>query len=117
MDKKEKKYYLELLNKEKERIFKNLGYLREGIGSVEKGIPTHIADYGTDEFGKGRDIDLSDAERKILMQINTALDKIEKDKYGICDECGIKIPTRRLKALPYAQYCIKCQREKEKSGL
>jgi len=117
MDRKEKKYYMDLLNREKERIFKNLGYLKEGIGSGEKGIPTHIADHGTDEFEKGLDIDVSDAERKILTKINGAIEKIEKNKYGICDECGKKIPKSRLKALPYAKCCIKCQREKEKSGM
>lgn len=117
MDRKEKKYYLELLKKEKERIFKNLGYLKEGIGSGEKGIPTHIADYGTDEFEKGLDINLSDEERKILENIDIAIEKIEKNKnYGICEECNKKISTSRLKAIPYARYCIKCQREKEKGG-
>ncbi|MCM8760108.1 MAG: hypothetical protein NC832_00075 [Candidatus Omnitrophica bacterium] len=75
MNKKEKKYYLELLNREKERIFKNLGYLKEGIESGEKGIPTHIADYGTDEFEKDLDIELSDEERKILEKIELAVEK------------------------------------------
>lgn len=116
MNKKEKKYYLDLLNKEKERIFKNLGYLKEGIGSGEKGIPTHIADYGTDEFEKGLDINLSDEERKILEKINLAIEKLKKNTYGICEACGKKIAAPRLKALPYARYCIRCQREKEKSG-
>ncbi len=116
MDKKETKQYLELLNREKERIYSNLGYLKEGIGKGEKGIPTHIADHGTDEFEKGLDIDISDAARKILKKIDQAIEKIEKNKYGICEECGKNIPALRLKALPYAESCIKCQNEKEKSG-
>ncbi len=116
MKKEEKKYYLRLLNKEKERIYGNLGYLKEDIGKGEKGIPTHIADHGTDEFEKGLDIDISDAERKILEKIDTAIEKIEKNKYGLCEGCGKKIPVSRLKALPYARFCIKCQNEKEKSG-
>ncbi len=116
MNKKEKAYYLDLLNKEKERIFRNLGYLREGIGSGEKGIPTHIADHGTDEFEKGLGIDISDAERKILEKLDWAMEKVTKGKYGVCDGCGRNIPKYRLKALPYAEFCIKCQKEKEKSG-
>ncbi|MCM8829849.1 MAG: TraR/DksA family transcriptional regulator [Candidatus Omnitrophica bacterium] len=116
MNKKDKKYYLELLNREKERIFKNLGYLKEGIGSGEKGIPTHIADYGTDEFEKGLDINLSDEERKILEKIDIAIEKLDKNTYGICESCGKKISSSRLKALPYARYCINCQRDKEKGG-
>jgi DnaK suppressor protein len=116
MDKKEKKYYLELLNKEKERIFSNLGYLKEDIEKGEKGISTHIADHGTDEFEKGLDIDISDAEREILNKIDLAIEKLKKNRYGICERCGKKIPISRLKALPYAKYCIKCQNEREKTG-
>ncbi len=116
MNRKEKKYYLMLLNREKERIFRNIDYLKEGIGKGEKGIPTHIADHGTDEFEKGLDIDISDAERKLLEKIDAAIEKLEKNRYGVCESCGKKIPVSRLKALPYARFCIKCQNEKEKSG-
>lgn len=115
MDKKNKKYYTELLNKEKERIYANLGYLKEGIDKGERGIPTHIADHGTDEFEKGLDIDISDAERKILNRIDSALEKLRNNEYGNCEACGKKISQSRLKALPYAEYCIKCQNEKEKN--
>jgi len=116
MNKKEKEYYMKLLQKEKERIFKTLGHLREAIEKTEKGIPTHIADYGTDEFEKDLDIGLSDSEARILEEIDIAVNKLEKGNYGICENCGKKISKIRLKAIPYARYCIKCQREKEKSG-
>ena len=37
-------------------------------------------------------------------------------QFGICEGCGTGIPMARLNALPYATYCIKCQREAERQG-
>jgi len=120
MTKQEKKYYLKLLIKEKERIFKTLGYLKEETSSDKKkegtGVPTHIADLGTDVFERNLGIDLTNSEGKILIAINEAIEKCEKGTYGICESCKKKIPASRLKAIPYAKFCIKCQKEKEKTG-
>ncbi|MCM8784883.1 MAG: TraR/DksA family transcriptional regulator [Candidatus Omnitrophica bacterium] len=116
MKKEEKKYYLDLLEKEKEKILKNLSYAREVIEKGEKGVPTHIADYGTDEFEKDLEVGLSNSERKILVEIDLAIKKIKEGTYGKCDNCKQPISKERLKALPYARFCIKCQTEREKSG-
>lgn len=34
---------------------------------------------------------------------------------GVCEECGGKIPSARLKAVPNANCCISCQEEQETS--
>ncbi|MCM8772951.1 MAG: TraR/DksA family transcriptional regulator [Candidatus Omnitrophica bacterium] len=115
MNKKEKEFFLKLLEKEKERVFKNLAHAREVIEKSEKGVPTHIADYGTDAFEKNLEVGLSNSESKILEAIDLAIKKIEEGTYGICEKCKKPISKERLKVLPYARFCIKCQTEKEKS--
>lgn len=45
------------------------------------------------------------------VKIRLALSKIEDGSYGVCEECGCKISTGRLEALPYATRCIKCTEE------
>jgi len=47
-----------------------------------------------------------------LKNINSALEKIKKGEYGICEKCGKKIPEERLKAFPEAQTCLICQENK-----
>lgn len=116
MLKKDHELFTKLLAREKDRICKNLGHSREMLTKGEKGIPTHIADHGTDEFEKELEINLSDTELKTLNSIREAFEKIENGTYGRCDDCSKEIPRARLKILPYAKYCIECQREKEKSG-
>ena len=44
-----------------------------------------------------------------LKDINSALEKIKKGKYGRCEECGREISVERLKAYPEAKTCSKCQ--------
>lgn len=46
-----------------------------------------------------------------LLQIKKALRKIKKGNYGICEKCKKKISLKRLKILPEASLCKKCQRE------
>jgi RNA polymerase-binding transcription factor DksA len=46
-----------------------------------------------------------------LKNINLALEKIEKGKYGICENCGEKIPTERLEVHPEARFCLKCNQK------
>ncbi|MGQ9706553.1 MAG: TraR/DksA family transcriptional regulator [bacterium] len=54
-----------------------------------------------------------------LHQINNALERIEDNSFGICISCGKQISLKRLKAVPYAIYCVECQRsyEKNKAGV
>ncbi len=46
-----------------------------------------------------------------------ALEKIEDGTYGKCEGCGEDISKKRLKVLPFAKYCVKCQSEMEKKGI
>ena len=46
---------------------------------------------------------------KRLRDVNLALEKIKKDKYGKCEKCGKPIDIARLEACPEAKFCIKCK--------
>jgi DnaK suppressor protein len=49
-----------------------------------------------------------------LKNIEEALRKLEEGTYGYCEECGEPIPIKRLKVLPFARYCVRCQEKIEK---
>lgn len=67
-------------------------------------------DGGRDDVSAG----LAEVESKEIQRIGIALELIRRNTYGICTECESEIPIARLKALPYATTCIKCQREDER---
>jgi DnaK suppressor protein len=50
-----------------------------------------------------------DRESKLLKEVRAALARIEEETFGICLRCEEDIPEKRLKAVPWAAYCIACQ--------
>ena len=71
-------------------------------------MPTHMADTGTNNNEIDNILGLMDSERKILMEIDIAISRIENGTYGICENNGEPIPKARLEAIPWARYCIAC---------
>ncbi|HEV2387996.1 MAG TPA: TraR/DksA family transcriptional regulator [Candidatus Acidoferrales bacterium] len=47
-------------------------------------------------------------EQKTLREIEAALNRMDRGSYGVCESCGEPIPEARLRALPWARYCVKC---------
>lgn len=46
---------------------------------------------------------------KELKKITDALERMKKNKYGVCAKCKKNISKGRLKVYPQANYCVKCQ--------
>ena len=59
---------------------------------------------------------LAEVESRELARIEYALERMREGQFGVCEGCGTNIPMARLNALPYATYCITCQREAERQG-
>jgi len=59
---------------------------------------------------------LAEVESRELSRVEYALERMCEGHYGECEGCGTNIPMGRLNALPYAIYCITCQREAERQG-
>jgi RNA polymerase-binding transcription factor len=50
-----------------------------------------------------------------LRAIDFALNLLEQGRYGTCDKCGEEIPAERLKVIPFATYCVDCQRKRNRA--
>ncbi len=57
---------------------------------------------------------IRDRERKLITKIKKALERIDDETFGICEECGEDISVRRLQARPVTTLCINCKEEQEK---
>ncbi|UCF00462.1 MAG: TraR/DksA C4-type zinc finger protein [Planctomycetota bacterium] len=73
-------------------------------------MPIHMADIGTDNYEQEFALGLMNSERKLLREIDDALQRIEQRTYGICEGTGKRIPKARLEAQPWARYCIEYAR-------
>ena len=80
----------------------------------EMGFDEEYADAGTATFERERDLSLVNNLRDLMERIDKALAKIEDGTYGLCDRCGRPIEKLRLKALPYANLCLKDKQAEER---
>ena len=69
-------------------------------------MPIHMADIGTDNYEQEFALGLMDSERKLLKEIDDALERIEQKTYGTCEATNKPIAKARLKAKPWARYCV-----------
>ena len=79
---------------------------REGI-IVEKSAD----DLDEIELAVSRDIAIQnlDRESRMLRDIRNSLQRIDQNTFGSCLHCEQEISLRRLKAVPWAQQCLRCQ--------
>jgi RNA polymerase-binding transcription factor len=80
----------------------------------EMGFDEEYADAGTATFERERDLSLVNNIRDLQERIDKALTKIDEGTYGLCDRCGKPIEKARLKALPYANLCLKDKQAEER---
>ncbi|MBI4009127.1 TraR/DksA C4-type zinc finger protein [Candidatus Roizmanbacteria bacterium] len=91
---------------------------------LKKNDPFSDPDHATDNAAVDTDVreqvghDTIEAEvkdlQKRLIDIEHAVQKISKGKYGLCERCGKPIPVPRLKILPEARYDIDCEQKLRK---
>jgi RNA polymerase-binding protein DksA len=77
-------------------------------------MPTHPADIGSDNYEQEFSLELLESERILLQEIDEALHRINEGTYGLCLGTGKPIGLPRLRARPWAKYCIDYQRMIEK---
>jgi RNA polymerase-binding protein DksA len=88
---------------------------QESSGDLSS-MPIHMADIGSDNFEQEFALGLMDSERKMIHEIDDALQRIEDGSYGICENTDQPIPKARLKAQPWAKYCVEYARKLEQGG-
>ena len=116
------KNFKKIVLKKKEEIFADLKHIsddtlrksqKEASGDIS-GYTYHMADVATDNYDREFSLGLASGERKSLYELDDALKRIEEGTFGICDDCKSSIAKIRLKAVPSARLCIKCQQKREK---
>lgn len=81
-----------------------------GSGASPFPDPTDRATLETD---RSYTLRIRDRERKLILKIREALDRIDAGTYGICEICGGDISEKRLLARPVTTMCIDCKSRME----
>lgn len=104
-----------LLLRMKDEILAGISKAMKSGSETTTGEPTgDIYDQASSERDRELGLLLNDRERDKLRQIDEALLRIADGEYGICEECEEEIPLGRLKVMPFARFCVRCQSDMEK---
>ena len=111
--------FRELLETERGRLQNAVEYLHaESPGNMEdevgvlggRGADNHLADQASVTHDREVDQGLEEGAHDTVVQIDAALRRIDEGTYGICEACGKPVGIDRLRALPWAAFCIDDQR-------
>jgi DnaK suppressor protein len=120
MNKRELQRYKKLIEAEKQRVMERLGMIEEEIQDLAasqsggQSYSNHMADIGSDAIEQEQAFMHASQGSDYLLALEEALKRIELGTYGTCEECGERIPPRRLEAFLAAKLCIRCKSKLEK---
>jgi len=121
-NKKELSVFRKTILKIKEKVVGDIKHISEDTlkksqkdasGDIS-GYSYHMADVATDTYDREFSLGLASNEQKALYELDDALKRIEEGTFGICEECKCVMTKTRLKAVPYARLCVKCQEKRER---
>ena len=92
-----------------EEVGRNVLY---GKGPEDDSIKD-LGDQASSAYNREFQFELGNGDRRLLKEVASALQKLDEGSFGACERCGESIAEKRLEALPFARYCIDCQRAVE----
>ena len=113
-----------MLTQDKLQSFRNLldGKLKELLTEANRTVTGMTSqeetyadptDRATLESDRNFTLRIRDRERKLIVKIKEALERIDTGTYGICETCGEEISEERLTARPVTTLCIDCKKRQE----
>ncbi len=107
--------FRELLEAKRTQIIENAkNTLAEDMALDADDLPDEM-DLASSEYLQSFTFRLRGREKFLLEKIEHALEKITKNEFGLCEECGEEISPKRLEARPETNLCIRCKEEQERS--
>lgn len=86
-----------------------LNKLKENDLSIDDSETPDPVDLAVRNYSKNVMLAVSENDSRQIILINEALERIEDDEYGTCQNCEKEINPKRLDAIPWARYCLNCQ--------
>ena len=99
-------FYREKLLEKRAEFLSGLGVKFDTIATMGRIAEEDQAQLSHDEFVS---LHLNSMDYGQLRLVKEALDRLDTGDYGTCLNCEEPIPMKRLRALPWARYCITCQ--------
>lgn len=117
MDKRKVKAYRDRLLARRESLFSQVHEAELSSRERDAEATQDPADMAANAYTKELLISMSANDRRLLDLIDEALERVEAGEYGACVNCGEPVQEKRLDAVPWARYCLRCQDMQERGLL
>jgi DnaK suppressor protein len=104
-------HYQKVLENKAEEIRRSMSAQKAAQVVSRLDVPSDEGDLSQQHHEEWIFLNRNTIDMKLLREISDALHRIEHGTYGICLECEEPISVKRLDALPWARYCVRCQEE------
>jgi DnaK suppressor protein len=112
MDKERLTYFKDLLNDKLGTLLQEAEKTVSGMTDEEETFPDPT-DRAAMESDRNFLLRIRDRERRLILKIKAALERIDENTFGICEVCGEEISEKRLKVRPVTTLCIDCKTREE----
>lgn len=100
------KSYERLLMERRSAVLAALGAKATQLARLDRVSDEDQAQHSHEEFVSLR---LNGIEYRQLKQVEEALARLRSGEFGICLSCERPIPSKRLEAVPWTRFCVRCQ--------
>ena len=113
---KERAHFRELLLKKRQDLMRAYAISKgDSQAELDNGTEDYV-DYAVNSYAREFLLSLTEMDRKHLLFVEEALNRIDRGEFGYCQQCGEDISVKRLDVQPWARHCVRCQ-ELEEKGL
>ncbi|MDF1810027.1 MAG: TraR/DksA family transcriptional regulator [Phycisphaerales bacterium] len=113
-------HYRHVLLVKRAELLGDMRHLEEEALRSDSGITSHtsqhLAEQGSESYEQSLNLNLAASDRKLINEIDDALQRIVDRTYGLCELTHEPINKARLDELPWARYTIQAAREVDKRG-
>ena len=113
MNDRQKEYFRAKLLAWKDEILRESKLTLQALQEENVNHPD-LADRASSETDRAIELRARDRQRKLISKIDAALQRIEDNSYGYCEETGEPISLKRLEARPIATLSVEAQERHEK---
>ena len=118
MDKKKLEQFKKRLEQRQQELRRTVSRnVQDGRAADSEDIAQDIADKAANSYTKEFLFSQSSNDRALLARVEEALVRIREGSFGECINCGDEVNPKRLEAVPWARYCIKCQEKIEQGQI
>ncbi len=113
---KERAHFRELLLNKRQELMRAYAISKgDSQAELDNGTEDYV-DYAVNSYAREFLLSLTEMDRKQLLLVEEALNRIDRGEYGYCQQCSEDINPKRLEVQPWARHCLPCQ-ELEEKGL